>query len=575
MHESKVSYSPLPTGAPMASRESSALQPLMASAPRGGGAPGAPSSAALKAFWGAKEGERIDEGFDSATSFESGAVDYSEGAPTMDLSFLQTPLTAAEVLRSYLSILAAGATGFGCFYLASKLTLVRQGELALVRSYNGQCRALGPGWHLVETIGCDVRKASMTEPIVQLGTLTILRVFPGFVGKAQINGRPRLLGPGVHLYNDPLFTFLGTESAAAPRISVADTLHVITVGVEQIGLCTANAVGHFLGPGRHGIFHLRFQFTGFRNASEEYMTVGSKHRVLISEGRLGLAWDRGKPLVLEPTPDNAPRCYNSPTFSFERSVSATQQVIVHGSLKVITVRQGFVGVSFADGALVVLPPGRTILDSVTHAFAGFLPTGQQTLELESVDGMTSDNVGLKFDAAICVQVNDAKKAITMLASTAQGASRAMGGAEVAFDSENIWASIKARARLALSIIIGNQRLNRGDGTEPEDHNTHQPGRGGVPAMVASDGGGSKRGASAPPEAGGFGKGGGGGGGGGGDDPSSPNPKVAISFRTRIHDSFMVNFAQRMVRAMRFFFLRVRARSVFFFPCPPSLHLLTK
>jgi hypothetical protein len=106
-------------------------------------------------------------------------------------------------------------------------------------------------------------------------------------------------------------------------------------------------------------------------------------------------------------------------------VPATQQVIVHGSLKVITVRQGFVGVSFMDGALLVLPPGRSILDSVTHAFAGFLPTGQQTLELEAVDGMTSDNVGLKFDAAICVQIVDAKKAIMALSTTADGAREAL------------------------------------------------------------------------------------------------------------------------------------------------------
>ena len=512
-------------------------------------------------FWGRKKGERgptLDAGFEELgdVGFDLGAVEYSEGSPNMDLTGLQTPLSASDVLRAYAAITAAAMTGFGCFYLASKLTLVRQGELALVRSFTGQCRALGPGWHLVNTVGCDIVKASMTEKVVQLGTLTILRILPGQVGKAQVNGQPRLLGPGVHLFNDPLFTYLGTEDAASPKISVADTLQVITVGQEQIGLCLANAVGHFLGPGRHGIFHLRFQWVGFKSAREEYITVGSKHRVLISEGRLGLAWDKGKPLVLEPTADNTARCFNSSTFVFERSVSATQQVIVHGSLKVITVRQGFVGVSFRNGALEVLPPGRCILDSVTHAFSGFLPTGQQTLQLESVDGMTSDNVGLKFDAAICVQVTDAKKAIAMLASSTATANIAMKGAEVAFDSENIWQNIQARARLALSIIIGNQRLNRGDGTESDDHSgshpPYQPGRGGAPLSVphnaaesaASSGyAGSGSGASAPPnrkEPDLFG--------GGGGDPLDPSPpKSAISFRTRIHDQFMMHFAQRMVR----------------------------
>jgi hypothetical protein len=205
--------------------------------------------------------------------------------------------------------------------------------------------------------------------------------------------------------------------ATSPAISVANTLHVITVGREELGLCLANAQGHFLGPGRHAICHPRFEFRGLQSAKSEYLSVGAKHRVFLAEGRLGLAWEGGRPLVLEPKEDRTPHCFDSSTFAFERSVPATQQVIVHGSVKVITVRQGFVGVSFRNGALEVLPPGRCILDSVTHAFSGFLPTGQQTLQLESVDGMTSDNVGLKFDAAICVQVTDAKKAIAMLASS--------------------------------------------------------------------------------------------------------------------------------------------------------------
>ena len=307
-----------------------------------------------------------------------------------------------------------------------------------------------------------------------------------------------------------------------------------------------NAQGHFLGPGRHAISHTRFQWVGFRSAKEEYMCVGSKHRVFLSEGRLGLAWDGGKPLILEPTEDRRPRCFNSPTFHFEKSVSATQQVIKHGSLKAITVRQGFVGVSFRDGELDVLNTGRMILDSVTHAFSGFLPTGQQTMTLDSVDGMTSDNVGLQFDAAICVLIHDAKKAITMLGQTSSNAREAMGGAEVTFDSENIWSNVKAKARLALSIIIGNQRLNRGDGAEDEEQSRkplYQPGRGGLPpppppqqaaanpvfsgdlksgsgAMVTS-----QQSTVSPA-----------------DDPSSPLPgsnqpqPLSASFRTRIHVS---------------------------------------
>ena len=37
-------------------------------------------------------------------------------------------------------------------------------------------------------------------------------------------------------------------------------------------------------------------------------------------------------------------------------------------------------------------------------FQGFLGTGQETLPISEVTGMSRDNVGLKFDAAITVQV---------------------------------------------------------------------------------------------------------------------------------------------------------------------------
>ena len=484
-----------------------------------------------------------DEGFPSqARPFERGTVTLLQGAPTMDLSELQQPLSTAGMVRSVAVIALAGATGVGCCYLAAKLTLVRTGELALVRSVSGDCRALGPGWHLIDTVTCDVVKASMTQPVVQLGNLTILRILPGELGKGQLNGQPLLLGPGVHLLNDPLFNFLGTSPATAPTISVANTLHVITVGREELGLCLANAQGHFLGPGRHAICHPRFEFRGLQSAKSEYLSVGAKHRVFLAEGRLGLAWEGGRPLVLEPKEDRTPHCFDSPTFAFERSVPATQQVIVHGSLKVITVRQGFVGVSFRDGALVVMPPGRDVLNSVTHAFSGFLPTGQQTMQLEAVDGMTSDNVGLKFDAAICVQIVDAKKAIMALSTTAESARRAnTSGSDAGFDSDTIWRAVCSRARLALSIIIGNQRLNRGDGREEEDGHQppYQPGRGGLPPVSLGPAPAESRALAAADAK----LGGGGGGGGDAGDPA-PRPESAVgsgkapptSFRTRIHDS---------------------------------------
>lgn len=57
---------------------------------------------------------------------------------------------------------------------------------------------------------------------------------------------------------------------------------------------------------------------------------------------------------------------------------------------------------------------RHILDRPTHVFNGFLGTGQETLPINEVTGMSRDNVGLCFDAAITVQVVDGSKAVPIL-----------------------------------------------------------------------------------------------------------------------------------------------------------------
>merc|ERR1711988_2060121 len=65
-----------------------------------------------------------------------------------------------------------------------------------------------------------------------------------------------------------------------------------------------------------------------------------------------------------------------------------------------------------------------------------------------VTGMTLDNVELEFDAAICIRVIDAQKAVTMLASGKRDVVKEM--------HENV----QERAKLDLCTIIGKNRFNK-------------------------------------------------------------------------------------------------------------------
>jgi hypothetical protein len=112
------------------------------------------------------------------------------------------------------------------------------------------------GWHLIETLGTKVRRAKVTDNIIQReypsfllfssfvfsysnywptvlcvsnqlqgaihvlfclvlssytwpaeGSLSVIRVLPGQYGLGLINGHPVVLLPGRHLINDPMFTY--------------------------------------------------------------------------------------------------------------------------------------------------------------------------------------------------------------------------------------------------------------------------------------------------------------------------------------------------------------------------------
>jgi hypothetical protein len=52
-------------------------------------------------------------------------------------------------------------------YLADKATLVKEGEVAIVQSYDGRTRALGRGLYLSATVGTSVRKFALSENVIR------------------------------------------------------------------------------------------------------------------------------------------------------------------------------------------------------------------------------------------------------------------------------------------------------------------------------------------------------------------------------------------------------------------------
>lgn len=391
----------------------------------------------------------IDAGFPNTEDFDRGVIEFRQGVSdsVLDLSSLQGPLTFGKKLCSLTGMLVATGTLVGVFYIAAKVTLVRKGEIGIVEHIDGTLRALEPGFHIIETIGTRVHKASLADDFISQGALKIIRVLPQNVGLGTQNGRPVILLPGRHLIIDPVFVFHRQEPLTNPQISLG-TVSLIQVQQGQVGLATVESTAHFLEPGRHNINSRTFAFHGFRPSTSEHINIGSKHRICVPAGKIGLGWERGAPLLLEPG-----QIYNidSPVFAYAGSRALTEPVITHGSMTLVTVKQGAVGVSFEDGALTILPPGRHVLTKATHFFSGFLNMGQTVMGISEIYSMTSDNLGIKFDAAITVRVVDPKLAVSMLCPMDN---------DNRFDARTLFATVVAKAKLSLSIIIGNSRLNR-------------------------------------------------------------------------------------------------------------------
>lgn len=385
---------------------------------------------------------------------------------------------------------------FPC-YTFTKISCIKQNELGVVTHMMGGAHLLPSGCHYS---GCctTVKKFDIKSDLIRNGNMWIVRILPGTYGLATRSGKPLILQPGRHALNDPLFSYLTSVNVSQPLIEHS-TIKIITIPVGKLGLCMVKGVGHFLEPGRHFLNNPNLTFIKMVPMTQEYTNVGAKHRIIISDGKIGLAWEQGKPRILE---HGQVYMIDSPNFKYAKSVDLQSPVIEHGAIKMITVREGVYGISYNDGVMEILNPGRHILSKGTHSFAGFIPSGQQTLAIEAVTSMSADNVGIKFDSALTIQVVRPKLAVLNLGMVPNASAN-----QQIFLLEQFYRNITAKAKLALSIIIGNNKLNQSfESTQRK------------PMTIVV---------------------------GAGDEADDPEEVMASSFKQHVHDVFMMQFTSNM------------------------------
>ena len=294
----------------------------------------------------------VDEGFEQGSTsvgFDHGEVSIAHpvseeagGSATDRILSTQKPLGSAGRACRLLTSLPLLP------YTLMNSVVVRKGEIALCQYLDGSVRMIGPGFHVLDVMYATTKKFKEAQNLIRLGPLHIIRILPGSIGLGSTNGKPVMLLTGRHVINDPLFTFTGTEELTKCHINNG-TIHIITVPADKVALCTVQGVGHILGPGRHFINNPLFKFEKFAVARDEYICSRSKHRITVPTGRIGLGREKGVPTILEA---GQTIYVDSSMFQYVGSVPLASELITHGSIKIVMVKEGKLGISFGRSPLI-------------------------------------------------------------------------------------------------------------------------------------------------------------------------------------------------------------------------------
>eukprot|EP01103_Thecamoeba_quadrilineata_P006018 TRINITY_DN15757_c0_g1_i1.p1 TRINITY_DN15757_c0_g1~~TRINITY_DN15757_c0_g1_i1.p1 ORF type:complete len:522 (-),score=91.71 TRINITY_DN15757_c0_g1_i1:87-1556(-) len=195
---------------------------------------------------------------------------------------------------------------------------------------------------------------------------------------------------------------------AAPLCCLGYPGKIWNIPEGEIGLARYLGRAEIVPPG------VTFEPSPFRrlegtiNLKSDVIVHGTITVVTINDGELGLAWDNGVARLL-----SVGRYYwNSPLCVFSEKKKLSERVVKLGPITIVTVIDGEVGISYDSGVLKILPAGRHILTSPLHVFKSMMSTRQEVHHLEANRLNTSDNVEITVKAEIFYRVMDAYKVVT-------------------------------------------------------------------------------------------------------------------------------------------------------------------
>jgi hypothetical protein len=270
----------------------------------GGGGAGPDEYHGHRLFYGKDvSADAVDLHFRSSFSrLDYGNVQFVKSVPAdrIDATLrdaVTVPTCGSNCARGLLVAISALIPVFGWAAICAKAKYVKNDQVSLAKGCDGAVYVLSRGCHVHTTFCREVHDFKTTDDHIVMAPVNLIRVLPGHYGIADNNGVPVVLEPGRHFINDPLFRWIKAVPFTQGTVK-HNTVNIITVPGGQLGLVTCLGVGHILEPGRHLIENNNVVFNGFVSATSESVTVLAKHRIMVPEGRIGLAWDGGDAQLL-------------------------------------------------------------------------------------------------------------------------------------------------------------------------------------------------------------------------------------------------------------------------------------
>jgi hypothetical protein len=141
-----------------------------------------------------------------------------------------------------------------------------------------------------------------------------------------------------------------------------------------------------------------------RVADQSGIVNGTKGIVTVQQGYVGLAFEKGEPLLLPPGLHQ----WDNPNIKFEKMIDLSSKQITMGPYTLVTVEEGYAAITIDNGKQKILEGGKSYM--LTHRnwkFLAWLSCKMQTNKFGPLNMTTGDNITLGIVANVNWLVRDA------------------------------------------------------------------------------------------------------------------------------------------------------------------------